>query len=582
MPARPLANVPLMISAAVAVDDHHQSVMLIILATSLFAVSFPGLSKRIPFLRIPHVVFFIGKHFGTGVILATAFIHLLDDAFRSLQSPEVKSRYHNIGKYTGLIILCSLLAIFLVEYLSTTYVDHLHAEPSEPPTRENTRPSSPEPGPSAPRCSSIRPSTETTPLLGTRPLLHHSHHPHNRLEHELQLSAPETLPIATVLANSPRILRLGREGFSGGGYLCECGTESEGVCPCTGTPDCRKSVDCVTPLGQETDSQSSREGKRKDLQPRVGRRRQIVGILVLQLGIMIHSLVIGLTLAVTSGSDFTSLTTAIIFHQLFEGLSLGIRIAALPQKNNKVDDEEAGSSKSSPTIRGAQPSSTTVSPQLVNIDDEEATKPQCRKPSPAKQSSRISQFAAWLRPHQNHHHHHQNHHGGSDSTLWEPESSSPEDTKEPTRGIDWLKLTLSLLFAITTPLGMGVGMIVWTRHNGSSQKNAQMLLTQGLMSAISAGLLIYAATVEMIAGDFVFGDVEGHGHHHHGGPNAKQNERGEGEGEGTVHHDHDEVEGHGDEYGHNGHGASSMGKKALAVMSLLAGVLGMVLVGLGE
>ncbi|EDR11991.1 uncharacterized protein LACBIDRAFT_314034 [Laccaria bicolor S238N-H82] len=79
-----------MVFAAVAVDDHHQSVMLIIVATSLF-----GLSKRIPFLRIPHVVFFIGKHFGTGVILATAFIHLLDDAFRSLQSPQVKSRYHN-------------------------------------------------------------------------------------------------------------------------------------------------------------------------------------------------------------------------------------------------------------------------------------------------------------------------------------------------------------------------------------------------------------------------------------------------------------------------------------------------------
>ncbi len=35
------------------------------------------------------------------------------------------------------------------------------------------------------------------------------------------------------------------------------------------------------------------------------------------------------------------------------------------------------------------------------------------------------------------------------------------------------------------------------------------------MSAISAGMLIYAATVEMIAGDFVFGDVEGGHHHHH-------------------------------------------------------------------
>ena len=31
------------------------------------AVSFPTLSKRISFLRIPRIIFFIGKHFGTGV-----------------------------------------------------------------------------------------------------------------------------------------------------------------------------------------------------------------------------------------------------------------------------------------------------------------------------------------------------------------------------------------------------------------------------------------------------------------------------------------------------------------------------------
>jgi hypothetical protein len=34
------------------------------------AVSFPGISKKVSFLRIPHLVFFIGKHFGTGVYVA--------------------------------------------------------------------------------------------------------------------------------------------------------------------------------------------------------------------------------------------------------------------------------------------------------------------------------------------------------------------------------------------------------------------------------------------------------------------------------------------------------------------------------
>jgi zinc transporter 1/2/3 len=51
---------------------------------------------------------------------------------------------------------------------------------------------------------------------------------------------------------------------------------------------------------------------------------------------MIHSLVIGLTLAITSGSDFTSLLVAVTFHQLFEGLSLGIRIASLPAPKGRV------------------------------------------------------------------------------------------------------------------------------------------------------------------------------------------------------------------------------------------------------
>lgn len=80
---------------------------------------------------------------------------------------------------------------------------------------------------------------------------------------------------------------------------------------------------------------------------------------------MIHSLVIGLTLSITPKADFSaysrylatcnsnnlslvnvclmwmlmltaSLVTAIFFHQLFEGLSLGIRIASLPPPMNKT------------------------------------------------------------------------------------------------------------------------------------------------------------------------------------------------------------------------------------------------------
>ncbi|KAF9240831.1 hypothetical protein BU15DRAFT_45454, partial [Melanogaster broomeanus] len=67
------------------------------------AASFPALSKRVSFLSIPRIIFFIGKHFGTGVILSTAFVHLLQDAFESLRDPVVQSHW-KIGKHVGLIV----------------------------------------------------------------------------------------------------------------------------------------------------------------------------------------------------------------------------------------------------------------------------------------------------------------------------------------------------------------------------------------------------------------------------------------------------------------------------------------------
>ena len=119
---------------------------------------------------------------------------------------------------------------------------------------------------------------------------------------------------------------------------------------------------------------------------------------------------------------------------------------------------------------------------------------------------------------------------------------------------------------------------------------AQMLVIQGIMSAISAGMLIYAATVEMIAGDFVFGDVEGH-HHHHGHEDAEVQKscsrassvarRGEEMIDVEDHHlatagsGEDALDGKKD-------AKATTAKKVLAVVSLLAGSSMMVLVGLGE
>ncbi|OZJ05294.1 hypothetical protein BZG36_01928, partial [Bifiguratus adelaidae] len=55
--------------------------------------------------------------------------------------------------------------------------------------------------------------------------------------------------------------------------------------------------------------------------------------LLLELGITIHSVIIGITLSNTGTSEFSTLLCALVFHQFFEGMALGTRINELSYKN---------------------------------------------------------------------------------------------------------------------------------------------------------------------------------------------------------------------------------------------------------
>lgn len=56
-----------------------------------------------------------------------------------------------------------------------------------------------------------------------------------------------------------------------------------------------------------------------------------LNITLLESGILFHSVFVGMTISVTT-DGFITLLVAIIFHQFFEGLGLGSRIAAVPYK----------------------------------------------------------------------------------------------------------------------------------------------------------------------------------------------------------------------------------------------------------
>lgn len=61
---------------------------------------------------------------------------------------------------------------------------------------------------------------------------------------------------------------------------------------------------------------------------------QLTAVFILEFGIIFHSVFVGLTLAV-AGSDFTTLYIVLVFHQTFEGLGLGSRLATLPWPDAK-------------------------------------------------------------------------------------------------------------------------------------------------------------------------------------------------------------------------------------------------------
>ncbi|CAG9941358.1 unnamed protein product [Clonostachys rosea f. rosea IK726] len=61
---------------------------------------------------------------------------------------------------------------------------------------------------------------------------------------------------------------------------------------------------------------------------------EVVSITVMEAGILFHSLLIGLTLVVAGDSFFLTLFVVILFHQVFEGLALGTRIATIGTRDD--------------------------------------------------------------------------------------------------------------------------------------------------------------------------------------------------------------------------------------------------------
>eukprot|EP00698_Gefionella_okellyi_P021305 TRINITY_DN6874_c0_g1_i1.p1 TRINITY_DN6874_c0_g1~~TRINITY_DN6874_c0_g1_i1.p1 ORF type:complete len:537 (-),score=104.53 TRINITY_DN6874_c0_g1_i1:47-1657(-) len=290
----------------------HIGAIFILLVVSLFGTLLPVIGGRVPRLRIPAVVLKLGRAFGAGVILATAFVHMLPPAFAALTNECLSTAFtEDYTAYAGLFGMIAVLAVQAVEFFSTVLMersfhhDHSH---EHVPTKERLGSIA---GPDYPMSDlgTVKPTSadviaaarndDGTPrdvvdsgsldVVVTLPQPaeaddhsehsedgghdhHHHHHHHNDLQ-QPRMEGEHTIDDEHGHTHMPAIA----SGRLFGG-------------------------DIPMPV-----------------------RMKII-VLVLELGIAFHSVIVGVSLGAIRGGEFRTLLIALSFHQFFEGFALGATV----------------------------------------------------------------------------------------------------------------------------------------------------------------------------------------------------------------------------------------------------------------
>jgi len=235
------------------------SALFVILIVSSCATFFPVIAKRIPRLHIPLYVYLFARYFGAGVIVATAFIHLLDPAYGEIGPETCVGMTGGWADYAWCpaIVLASVVVIFLLDFGAERYVEVKYGVSSEADIQEAV--------------TGYNGAIENTQLSEEQRQRGESIASMRREHQERRKSS----------AYEKRFL----EDF-----------QDDEI-----DPDVRKN----------------------------SFRQQIAAFLILEFGVIFHSVVIGLNLGVV-GDEFSTLYPVLVFHQSFEGLGIGARMSAIP------------------------------------------------------------------------------------------------------------------------------------------------------------------------------------------------------------------------------------------------------------
>ncbi|KAM0669781.1 hypothetical protein ACQRIU_000176 [Beauveria bassiana] len=294
--ASPLRKRSTCASGGVASADYnlplHVGALFIILFVSFTGCAFPLLATKFPALRIPARFFFVVRHFGTGVLIATAFVHLLPTAFVSLSNPCLSSFWTQ--DYQAMPGAISLAAVFLVTVIEMVF----H------PSRQ------------------IPPEDLVAAHNGSG----------GGGGHQGCMAKPTFVVDESGAAQQPI-----RDMGPINGRQSSVGQELTQLGRALSTPiEAQAKQDAAATKNEAVLSSDEESFRPPKLSATQVERRDRLQCILLELGILFHSVFIGMALSVSVGNEFIVLLIAITFHQTFEGLALGSRIAAVKWEKKTI------------------------------------------------------------------------------------------------------------------------------------------------------------------------------------------------------------------------------------------------------
>lgn len=287
------------------------------------ACGFPLISSHSRSRRSNNIVFY-SQHFGTGVLIATAFVHLLPTAFQSLTDPCLPYFFSKGYKpLPGFIAMFSAMVVVAIEsYLTTRGARHSHSHmwEGDESDDEHVAHHGQSGGILAARRGLNRPTNIALEDLGASEGLMAGASP-----------LPESTPTLKVNGKSN-----GEADESRGGRPRDDDDDDDDDMD-RESMDLELNIDELSTVPLEGgNSRSLMKPGPSPTGPAVPhipgpdeQRRLMLQCLLLEAGILFHSVFIGMAISVATGPPFVVFLVAIAFHQTFEGLALGSRIAGL-------------------------------------------------------------------------------------------------------------------------------------------------------------------------------------------------------------------------------------------------------------